>query len=207
MPVVLLASGGLDSTTLLYRLLKDDVEVRPVFFDYGQHCVETEWQCLQNILPSSVRAERLDISSIYQYSHSRMIREANPWQEEVKDSELYLPYRTLLFFSVGASFAQTIGAQEVFSAYINSNHAKELDCTAKFFNELDAFSDSIGPVRFKLPFKEWSKLEVVEEAVKLGVDVGLTFSCQLFGDTPCGACPNCVERIAAVNGFRERDNV
>lgn len=207
MTAILLASGGLDSTTLFYHLQETGVEVTPVFFDYGQHCVETEWGCLRKSLPSDLAVERIDISSIYKYSGSRMIREADPWMEEVTDSQLYLPYRTLLFFSVGASFAQTFGAKEVYSAYINSNHAKELDCTAEFFNQLDAFTDDIGPVRFSLPFKEWSKQQVVEEAVRLGVDVGSTFSCQLFGDTPCGACPNCVERIAAINGFRERNHV
>lgn len=207
MTAILLASGGLDSTTLFYHLSEAGIEVSPVFFDYGQHCVETEWRCLNSALPADVSVERIDISGIYRRSNSRMIREANPWQEEVQDSELYLPYRTLLFFSVGASFAQTVGASEVYSAYINSNHAKELDCTADFFNRLDAFTDDIGPVRFNLPFKEWSKQQVVEEGVRLGVDIGSTFSCQLYGDTPCGACPNCVERIAAINGFRERNHV
>ncbi len=207
MTVILLASGGLDSTTLLYRLLRDEKNVLPVFFDYGQHCAETEWRCLRQIMPDGVVPERVDISSIYRHSVSRMIIESNPWEEKVEDTDLYLPYRTLLFFSVGASFAQSLGIDEVYSAYINSNHAKELDCTAEFFNGLDSFAASVGPVRFRLPFKEWSKLQVVEEAVRLGVDVAATFSCQLFGDTPCGACPNCVERIAAINGFRGETHV
>ena len=40
--VLLLASGGLDSTTVAYQLAAASVEVEPVFFDYGQHGVDVE---------------------------------------------------------------------------------------------------------------------------------------------------------------------
>jgi 7-cyano-7-deazaguanine synthase len=88
----------------------------------------------------------------------------------------------------------------VYSAFINSNHAKELDCTAKFFNELDALTANVGPVRFNLPFREKSKSEVAELARNLDVPIGKTYSCQVYSDVPCGVCPNCIERINALKG-------
>ncbi|MGR3711875.1 MAG: 7-cyano-7-deazaguanine synthase [Shimia sp.] len=52
---MLLASGGLDSTNVAYRLVSEGKSVVPVFFDYGQHCVQTEWNRLNEVLSQGVR--------------------------------------------------------------------------------------------------------------------------------------------------------
>ncbi|ABE38836.1 ExsB [Rhodopseudomonas palustris BisB5] len=206
MSALLLCSGGLDSTTVGYWLVEKNISFQPLFFDYGQHCVEKEWETLQEVLPISGLVSpllRINISEIFQHSPSRLIAEPNLWTEHVEDDDLYIPYRTLMFFSVGACIAQTRGLDAVYAGFINSNHAKELDCSAAFLNNLDSLSRSLGPVRFELPFRDWSKADVVRRANELRVPVGKTYSCQLFSDTPCGACPNCVERISAIESFRE----
>jgi len=203
-PVILLASGGLDSTTLAYSLVHDGTPFHPLFFDYGQHCLDKEWETLNAVLPTSPLVKdiiRINISDLYRFSTSRLIREADPWREHVEDTDLYIPYRTLVFFSASACIAQSLGMTEVYSAFINSNHAKELDCAADFLNQLDALSQNVGPVRFKMPFRNMSKAEVVRTAIELHVPFGSTYSCQLFSDTPCGACPNCVERINALKAI------
>jgi 7-cyano-7-deazaguanine synthase len=197
---VLLCSGGLDSTTVAYWMRERGIEVVPIFFDYGQHCAETEWETLKRVLPvaGTRQPERIDVSGIFRGSRSRLIVEPDLWNEHVVDSDLYVPYRTLLFFSIGAAAAQTRDLSDVYSGFINSNHAKELDCSAAFLNGLDALAENVGPVRFHVPFRAWSKAQVVAEAVRLGVAVGATYSCQLLSDIPCGACPNCVERLKAI---------
>lgn len=197
--VLLLSSGGLDSTTVAYWLRDQGICYLPLFFDYGQHCVDTEWQTLRSVLPNdALPPQRVEISGIFRGSTSRLIAEPNLWTENVKDSELYIPYRTMLFFAAGAAFAQTKGLTNVYSGFINSNHAKELDCTASFLNGLDALAENVGPVRFQLPFRDKSKREVAELAERLGVPIGRTYSCQVYSDVPCGACPNCVERLNAL---------
>jgi 7-cyano-7-deazaguanine synthase len=196
---MLLTSGGLDSTTVAFRLHEKGEEVSPLFFDYGQHCVETEWDRVIEVLPKGMRRpERVNLSDLFRGSKSRLIVEANLWKDEVHDDDLYVPYRTLLFYAAAASRAQTLGIFDVYTGFINSNHAKEIDCTAEFMNKLDGLSEAIGPVRFKSPFRYSSKAEVVREAVRLGVPIGRTFSCQASSKLPCGACPNCVERLGAL---------
>lgn len=202
--VVLLASGGLDSSTIAYSLREQSKVFVPLFFDYGQHCVEKEWSTLKRVLPlGGIDPVRVDISGIFEGSSSRLISEPDLWSDHVEDDDLYVPYRTLFFFSAAAAYAQTHGMLDVFAGFINSNHAKELDCTESFFNGLDALSASVGPVRFHLPIRQWSKADVVKEAVRLGVPIGSTYSCQLLSDTPCGACPNCVERLTAIELNRQ----
>lgn len=196
---MLLSSGGLDSTTVGYQLVADGFEVSPIFFDYGQHCVEAEWARVNELLPSPMRApERIDISGIFSGSRSRLIREADLWNDQVRDDDLYVPYRTMIFFAAAAARAQTIGVLDVYTGFINSNHAKEIDCTASFLNGLDELAESVGAVRFHSPFRYSTKSDVVRMALQLGVPVGRTFSCQASAQFPCGACANCVERLNAL---------
>ncbi len=197
--VMLLVSGGLDSTTVAFGLHAKGMNVSPLFFDYGQHCVETEWNRVNEVLPKGMkRPERVDLSGLFRGSKSRLILEPDLWNDDVRDDELYVPYRTLLFYAAAAARAQTVGILEVYTGFINSNHAKEIDCTAEFMNKLDGLTDTIGPVRFKSPFRYCSKTEVSREAMRLGVPIGRTFSCQASSELPCGACPNCVERLDAL---------
>lgn len=196
--VLLMASGGLDSTTVAYQLHAEGIFVHPVFFDYGQHCVEIEWARVNEVLPRSMPTpERIVVSDVFRGSRSRLIQEANLWQEAVADDDLYLPYRTLVFFALAAARAQTLELLEVYSGFINSNHAKEIDCSTDFMNKLDGLSQDVGPVRFVSPFRYSSKGDVVRRAVELGVPIGRTYSCQAASSFPCGACPNCVERQKA----------
>lgn len=200
---ILLASGGLDSTTVAYQLASANVDVIPIFFDYGQHCVDIEWNRVNEVLPAQMRRpERYDVSDIFKGSPSRLIKEADLWNEEVKDEDLYIPYRTMLFFAAAAARAQTIGVLNVYTGFINSNHAKEIDCTAAFMNNLEGLTSNIGPVRFHSPFRYSSKGDVARAAVELGVPIGRTYSCQASSQFPCGACPNCVERLNALKETR-----
>ena len=197
---VLLASGGLDSTTLAYKLTSEEILFVPLFVNYGQHCAETELQTLRAVLPESVsnHLKVLDVSDVYQGSPSRLIKEPNLWDEAVSYRDFYLPYRTLLLLSVGAAFAQSHGYSTVYSGFINSNHAQEIDCSSEFFSQLDELFSDYGGVQIEMPFRYLSKLEVAQIGIELGARIGETFSCQASADIPCGACPNCVDRLEAL---------
>jgi 7-cyano-7-deazaguanine synthase len=197
---VALVSGGLDSTTLVYWLIQHETKVVPLFLDYGQHCARTERETLVRVLPESLRGavQSVDISSIYEGSRSRLIDEADLWRDRVTSEDMYLPYRNLLFMSVAASFAQSRGLNHVCSAFINSNHALELDCSSEFFDRLAEVLANYGGVQIEMPFRDKTKSDVAFLAARLGVPIGMTYSCQISSSTPCGACPNCVERLEAL---------
>ncbi len=205
---ILLASGGLDSTTLAYWLLEQSVTFTPVFIDYGQHCAKTEFDTLTQVMPANLARSiaRIDISSIYRDSESRLISEANLWTDRVTYKDLYLPYRNLLLLSVGAAYAQSRGHEKVFTAFINSNHAIELDCSSSFFNTLSLLLSDYGSVRIEMPFRNMTKYEVALEGIRLGAPIAKTFSCQASSAVPCGACPNCVDRLDALNAISARNS-
>jgi 7-cyano-7-deazaguanine synthase len=202
---LVLASGGLDSTTLIYRLSSEGLHVTPLFIDYGQHCAETEWESLSSVLPETLaaRVRRVDISAIYENSSSRLVQEADLWNDSVTAHDMYLPYRNLLFLTVGAACAQSAGIPIVYSAFINSNHAIELDCSSAFFDQLAHLLSDFGGVKIEMPFRNLTKSEVATLAHSLNVPIGRTYSCQISSSTPCGACPNCVERLEALAALVE----
>jgi 7-cyano-7-deazaguanine synthase len=159
---VLLCSGGLDSTTLAFWLVREGISFFPLFINYGQHCVKTELNAVKIVLPHSVRSDlkTVDIAAVYQGSSSRLISEPDLWKEAVEDEDLYLPYRNILFLSVGSAYAQARGINFVYSAFINSNHAKEIDCSAEFFHRLTALLAEYGSVEIRMPFRDYSKRQV-----------------------------------------------
>lgn len=202
---VILVSGGLDSTTLMYLFVKQNVDFVPLFINYGQHCAEHELETLKRVIPAQYadKIEIIDVSSIYRYSQSRFIRPANLWKEKITADDLYIPYRNVLLLTIAASFAQTLGIDKVYSAFINSNHAKEIDCSSEFFNKLEGLLSEYGSVKIEMPFRDMTKYEVAKLGIELKAPIGRTFSCQASPDIPCGACPNCVDRLEALKKIEQ----
>jgi len=197
---ILLASGGLDSTTLAYWLIEKEINFIPLFIDYGQHCAKTELESLKKVLPDSHvnKIESIDIKSIYKHSKSRFIMAGNLWEDKITADDLYIPYRNILILTAAASYAQTLGFSNVYSAFINSNHAKEIDCSNEFFDRMESVLKEFGAVKINMPFRNYSKYEVAKIGISLGAPIGATFSCQASPIVPCGACPNCVDRLDAL---------
>lgn len=205
---LLLASGGMDSTVLAYDLANKKQNIVILFIDYGQHCKEKEYATLKGMLPKPFidNIEIIKIGDIYKYSESRMIKEANLWKDEVKAEDLYLPYRNLLFLSAASAFAQSLGIKTVYSAFINSNHAKEIDCSLNFFTELETLLKEYGSVEIKFPFRYLTKYDVAKKGLELGIAIDETYSCQVNSKSPCGVCPNCVDRLNAINKLFEKSS-
>jgi 7-cyano-7-deazaguanine synthase len=202
---IILASGGLDSTTLCYLLIKNNIEFIPLIINYSQHCFETELERLKEVLPENYvnKIEIIDVSGIYKYSKSKFIIPSNLWEEKVTAEDLYIPYRNVLLLTIAASFARTLEMNYVYSAFINSNHAKEIDCSNDFFNNLESLLSEYGSVKIEMPFRDFSKYEVAKLGIELGAPIGKTFSCQASPKIPCGACPNCVDRLEALKKLSE----
>ena len=205
---LLLASGGMDSTVLAFWLLSKKLDVRPLFIDYGQHCSETELSTLRRVLPDGLSSniEVINVSDIYRFCDSRLIVEPNLWEERVTADDLYIPYRNLLLLSIGAAVAQARGIPYECAAFINSNHAKEIDCSHQFFSMLTDLLAEFGRVEVRMPFRYMSKTDVAQLGVEVGAPIAETFSCQANSEVHCGVCPNCVDRITALSQVRTLQN-
>lgn len=197
---LVMATGGLDSTTLIYWIESKGIEAFPIFIDYEQHCASKELETLKKVVPEEIkkRIVVIELRNIFKNSRSRLITEADLWTESISDDDLFLPYRNLLLLTAAFSHAATNAFSYVYAGFINTNDVKEIDSTEAFLKSFQQISGSMGTVELITPFKNKNKKEIFETGLALGVPVLETYSCQAVSSLPCGACPNCVERQKAL---------
>jgi 7-cyano-7-deazaguanine synthase len=192
-----MVSGGLDSTVLAAWLRDAGARILPLFVNYGQHSAETEWAAVTTLVATvDEPAVRID-STVFAGSASRLIREADLWRDDVVDADLILPYRNLFLLATGAAVASANDCSTVAAAFINSNRLVEVDATRRYLDTTNRAFGSLGSVRLLTPFSGLSKADVARLGVLLGVPVALTYSCLVRSATHCGACGNCIDRLAA----------
>lgn len=198
---LLMASGGLDSTVLGYKLLSEGKNIVPLFINYGQHFANTEEERFLKVLPKEFikNYKKIDVSDVFINSNSIMVKKIDLTKTSAVDDDVFLPYRNMFLLSSAIAFASSINIQNVYSAFINSNHAKEIDATSSFLDYVTNYFKSIGNVSLYMPLREYTKADVLKLGISLNAPVDRTFSCQVYADTHCGACANCVDRQNAFN--------
>jgi len=199
----LMASGGLDSTVLAFWLMRRRIDFVPLFVDYGQHSRKTELETLKKVLPTqfSKKVNVIRLPKIYEGSGSRLIKEPNLWRDHIEDADLHLPHRNLLLLATGVAFAESRGINEIYAAFIETHRAPGTDCCDGFFKLLMELLSKTGSVKLKLPFKRFSKAQVAKIGLTLKAPIEQTFSCLAAARVPCGACPNCVDRLNAIESL------
>ncbi len=207
MKSVLILSGGIDSSTLLYHLLYEGYEVHALTFFYGQrHAREVD--CAKKIAEKAskigfVDHKIVDISSIHELISKGAItgEEKVPegYYTEETQKITVVPNRNMILLSIAVGYAVKIGAREVHYAAHKSDFIYP-DCRKEFVKALDIaiyLGNIWEQVELKAPFVEMTKAEIVKLGLRLGVPYELTWSCYLGKERPCLRCGTCVERTEA----------
>jgi 7-cyano-7-deazaguanine synthase len=119
----------------------------------------------------------------------------------------YVPSRNIIFLSVAASIAESVGADSVFIAANAVDFSGYPDCTPEFVQAFQRTLD-VGtkagkdgrPVKVEAPVIRMTKADIVREAIRLRVPLELTWSCYKGGERACGRCDSCLLRL---EGFRQ----
>jgi 7-cyano-7-deazaguanine synthase len=207
---VIILSGGLDSTTLLYDLISQKIEVHAVTFDYGQKH-RKEISCSKRICRKlKVPQKIVDISVLDDLAPSSLtcdkweVPEGNYAEDSMKQT--VVPNRNMVFLSLAASYAIGIGANQLFYAAHSGDHTIYPDCRPVFVSAMaTAFHlCDWNDVILQVPYLYWTKGDIVKRGLSLGVDYSMTWTCYKGGTLSCGKCGSCDERLAA---FREAGTV
>lgn len=212
-PAVLLLSGGLDSGTLLTKLIADGVHVIPISFDYGQRHAAAEMAHAASLVKQFSLRDRwsiFNIPSIFSPKDpSTLLNPTAPMPhqtyEELSETEgpspTYVPNRNAILISTAVAHALQNDADFVYIA----THAEDArnwaypDCTPEF-NGAMASAVYIGTyfrVRLMTPFQWMMKRDIVRLGLSLSAPFDQMWSCYEGGQSPCGKCPTCVERAQA----------
>ena len=222
MKVMVLSSGGVDSTTCLGMAVNEygseNVVALSVF--YGQKH-DKEIKAAEAVAKYyNVEHINLDLSLIFDFSDCSLLSHSGrdipkeSYNEQIKKTDgkpvsTYVPFRNGLFISSAASIAISKGCNKIYYGAHADDAAGNAypDCSTEFNEAMNkaVYLGSGKQVSIEAPFVGINKAQVVKKGIELGVPYHLTWSCYEGGDKPCGKCGTCIDRIAAfeTNGVKD----
>jgi len=201
---IVIVSGGLDSTTLLYDALENERDViQALSFDYDQrHKIELEYaqfNCEQVGVPW--RLVRLgDISDLLAGSALTDNVEVPEGHYAADNMALTIvPNRNSIMLNIAVGVAIGLGANEVLAGMHAGDHPVYPDCRPIFISRLNDLIRvaTETDVIVNTPFIGRTKADIVKLGDRLGVRFEDTWSCYKGGRIHCGKCGTCVERAEA----------
>ena len=121
----------------------------------------------------------------------------------------YVPARNTIFLSLALGWAEAAGARDLYIGVNALDYPGYPDCRPEFiaaFEGLAELATKAGvegePFRIHAPLQHMTKADIVREGARLGLDMGLSWSCYdpAPGGVHCGLCDSC--RLRA-RGFEE----
>ena len=223
MKALVLASGGVDSTTAL-GLAVDKYGAKNVValtVSYGQKH-DKEIKDAQAVAGNNgVELLSLDLAKIFEHSNCSLLKQSTEdipeesYAEQIKKTggekpvSTYVPFRNGLFLSSAASIALSRNCGIIYyGAHADDSAGCAYpDCSAAFNNAMNEaiYEGSGKQLRIEAPFVNMKKADIVKIGLSLGVPYELTWSCYEGGETPCGKCATCLDRAAAFKANNVKD--
>jgi len=214
---VVLHSGGLDSTTLLYKAVAEKYEVFALSFNYGQkHSKEIKLAKLSAKKAGVVEHKVVNLNLDLWGGSALTDDLINIPDYDEKNPEIpitYVPARNMIFLSIAASYAETLGAQDIFIGVSQVDYSGYVDCRQEFIESMEktintgtvCAVEKNMPMKIHAPFMFLTKEEEISIGTKLNVDYSLTWSCYKGEEKPCGVCDSCILRQQAFQnaGFKD----
>ncbi|MEL5848835.1 MAG: 7-cyano-7-deazaguanine synthase [Candidatus Igneacidithiobacillus chanchocoensis] len=185
--VMLLMSGGVESSTLLRLLDAMGHTPKPVFLDYSQRAAAEEWRRVQ------AQCARLGCAPL-----RLPMAELGNALGALRPQRFHVPvlHRNLIALTVASSAAAALGVRYLCIG-VTADDA-EVDASSRPAL-LHPLSEALAALQRELlcPLRDMRKAEVVALGQDLGVDWKLSYSCLLGRAQHCGACPQCLKRREA----------
>ena len=205
---VVILSGGMDSTTLLYDVVQSGFETYALSFNYNQKH-KKELDCAKATCKKlGVNHKIVDLSVLNQLAPSALTRD--DWEvpeghyEADNMKETVVPNRNMVLISLAASYAMGIKAERLFYGAHNGDHAIYPDCRKEF---AEALRDVVKIADWNIttldfPYIDFDKGDIAIRGKELNVDYSLTWTCYKGKEKACGVCGSCQERLEA---FKKAD--
>lgn len=198
---VMLYSGGLDSTVLLYKLKPN---VKALVFNYGQRHGKEIIHAIRICRELNIDFDQVDLSMINKLIRKGSQAGTDPVPEGHYAAEsmkaTVVPNRNMMMISIAVAHAITIGAKHVWFAVHAGDHTIYPDCRPAFVGALNHavyLGNEWTPVSLHAPFIHMTKADIVQEGERYEVPWERTWSCYAGKTLHCAKCGTCVERREA----------
>lgn len=209
MKAVILLSGGLDSTAVLYQAIADGCTCYAISCDYQQRH-RRELKAAQAIAQSANVVEHQVVAFDLSAWGGSALTDSKidiPENRSLSESQIpitYVPARNTIFLSFALAYAETIGAERVYIGVNALDYSGYPDCRPDYLQAMQAvfrLGTKQGregqPIIIIAPLINLKKTEIIQLGNTLGVPWEKTWSCYAGGDVACGVCDACCLRLAA----------
>jgi len=211
---VVLLSGGIDSAVALAIAIDQGFVPSAMTFDYGQRHKNELFYAKRLAKALGVREHmviHLDLSFLAKsaLTSDRMRVPVDRTLAEISSGvpATYVPSRNIVFLSMAAGYAETIGARDIFIGAHTQDYSGYPDCRPEFIETFEralALGTRCGtqdaPIKVRAPLIGMSKADIIRKGIELDVPFERTWSCYSGGRKACGRCDSCKLRL---KGFRE----
>lgn len=188
--IIVLFSGGIESTSLLAHYLLKGYLVYPLYVKFGYDWEKEELKCAKKV--------HLYMKKRFKNIMPLKVLKANARIKNIKKSNVEIPLRNLILCTCGAVYGSKKGIYAISLGSLGSFPFK--DNKYEYFKTLEKLiSEGLnGEFKIELPFFGLHKDEVLKRYGKY-IPLELTISC-LFpvNGKPCGSCEKCKEREEAI---------
>ena len=211
MKAVILLSGGLDSSTVLYQAKADGCECYAISFDYQQRHQKELESAATIAHECGVVAHQTIAFDLRQWGGSALTDRAIDLPQGRSLSEMashipvtYVPARNTIFLSFALAYAEAIAASRVYIGVNALDYSGYPDCRPDYIQamqEVFRLGTKQGregkAIAIHTPLIDLRKTEIIQLGNKLGVPWEHTWSCYAGGVEACGVCDSCRLRLAA----------
>ena len=209
---VILLSGGLDSLTCLAKAQADGFSCYPLAFDYSQKH-RAELHAAKHIAAHYAAPLKIfTVPALGQLGASALTDDQIDIPDYIGDGDIpvtYVPSRNIIFLAIAYSYAEVIGARDIFIGTSAVDYSGYPDCRPEFikaFANMANLGTKAGvtgrPFNLHTPLIALSKVQTIALGTELGVDYSMSISCYRANNDglACGSCDSCVLRKKGFSG-------
>jgi 7-cyano-7-deazaguanine synthase len=208
---VVLLSGGLDSSTVLYQAQADGCECYALSFDYQQRHRRELTAARDIALSAGVKEHQVVSFDLRLWGGSALTDHKIDLPSEDSLTQMgqsipitYVPARNTIFLSFALGYAEAIAASRVYIGVNAVDYSGYPDCRPDYIQAMQQVfrlgtKQGIEGEAIKIvaPLIDLKKTEIIELGNSLGVPWEKTWSCYAGGEKACGVCDSCRIRLAA----------
>lgn len=213
---IVLLSGGLDSATCLAIAKQQGFAMYAMSFRYGQrHTQELELARYQASTQGVVEHIVIDIDlrpfKGSALTDSQLEVPKHDSVDEITTSIpiTYVPARNTIFLSFALGWAESLGAKHIFIGVNALDYSGYPDCRPEYIAAFQAMANLAtktgvqeeAGITLHTPLIHWTKAEIIQRGLELGVDYRMTLSCyDPIEQQACGQCDACLLRRRGFEG-------
>jgi 7-cyano-7-deazaguanine synthase len=200
--LIVLLSGGLDSTVLTAKALAAGEHVEAVSVHYGQRHARELDAAAQVAAHYGIRHDTVDLGVLREHLAGSALTTGPDVPEghysAPSMAATVVPNRNMIMLAVAAGIAASRGHGQVATAVHAGDHPIYPDCRPSFITAasltVQLATAGYGDVEIVAPFVRSTKTDIARLGAQLGAPVHLSWSCYQGGSEHCGRCGTCIER-------------